>query len=116
MNFRFLCAPLWLIASLTLASSVAADDPPKSSAHTYDLHMSDCENRWVALYCKPEDSDYIYGLVYIDPQAGFTVQYGGRFTIDAEGKYHLAPDPIPADKMNLKIRLDQNGSTALLPP
>ena len=37
------------------------------------------------LYHEPEDRDYTYGFVYIDPEAGFTVQYGGRFTIDATG-------------------------------
>jgi hypothetical protein len=116
MNSRFLAACSFLIASLILITrSLAADDPPKSPTLSYDLHMSDCENRWVALYHKPEDSDYTYGFVHIDPQAGFTVQYGGRFTIDANGKYRLAPNPIPPDKMNLKIRLDRNGVAALLP-
>lgn len=57
--------------------------------------MSDCENRWVALYHKPEDHDYTYGFVYIDPQAGFTLQYFGRFTIDATGNYHAASNPVP---------------------
>ncbi len=117
MNLRLLAPGLLLTASLILVTrSFAADNPPKSPTLSYNLHMSDCENRWVALYHKPEDSDYTYGFVYIDPEAGFTVQYGGRFTIDANGKYLLAPNPIPPDKMNLKIRLDQNGIAALLPP
>jgi tetratricopeptide (TPR) repeat protein len=77
--------------------------------------MSDCENHWVALYHKPEDADYIYGFVYVDPQAGFTVHYSGRFTIDAAGNYHVAPNPLPPDKASLKIRLDQNGVAAVLP-
>jgi hypothetical protein len=107
---------LAVILLTEVTGSLAADDPSKSPTLSYDLHMSDCENRWVALYHKPKDSDYTYGFVYIDPQAGFTVQYGGRFTIDADGKYHLAPNPIPPDKMNVKIRLDRNGNAALLPP
>ena len=116
MNVRSLAACLWLTTALTLVTgSLAADDPPKSPTLNYTLHMSDCENRWVVLYHKPDYSDYTYGFVYIDPQAGFTLQYGGRFTIDADGKYHLATNPIPSDKMNLKIRLDQNGSAARLP-
>jgi tetratricopeptide (TPR) repeat protein len=78
--------------------------------------MSDCENRWVALYQKPQDSDYTYGFVYIDPQAGFTLHVGGRFTIDADGRYRSVPNAIPPDKMTLKIRLEQNGVAALLPP
>src|SRR5262249_28395776 len=94
----------------------AANDPKgKSAGLSYDVHMSDCEDRWVALYHKPEDHDYTYGFVYIDPQAGFTFHFGGRFTIDADGKYRLATNPIPPDKMTLKIRLDGNGVAALLP-
>jgi tetratricopeptide (TPR) repeat protein len=118
MTSRFLAACFLLIVSLgPVTDSVAAGDLPKSSTLSYDVHMSDCENRWVALYHKPDDSDYTYGFVYIDPQAGFTVHIGGRFTIDANGKYSLAPNPIPPDKMSLKIRLDdRNGIAALLPP
>jgi hypothetical protein len=91
-------------------------DPTEQAAGlSYDIHMSDCENRWVALYHEPKDADYAYGFVYIDPQAGFTVQYSGRFTIDAAGDYHAAHNPLPPDKASLKIRLDQNGIAALLP-
>ncbi len=78
--------------------------------------MSDCENRWVAVYHKAEDPDYTYGFVYIDPQAGFTLHYVGRFTIDADAKYHVAPNPLPPGNYSLKIRLEQNGIAALLPP
>jgi tetratricopeptide (TPR) repeat protein len=93
-----------------------ADDPKgKIAGLVYDVRMSDCENRWVALYHKPEEADYTYGFVYIDPQAGFTLHYFGIFTIDAGGNYHAAPNPIPPDKASLKIRLDQNGIAALLP-
>jgi tetratricopeptide (TPR) repeat protein len=94
-----------------------ANDPAGTAAGLrYDAHMSDCENRWIALYHRPEDSDYTYGFVYIDPEAGFTLHYVGRFTIDSDRNYHEAPNPIPADKVSLKIRLEQNGVAALLPP
>jgi tetratricopeptide (TPR) repeat protein len=96
--------------------NVGSDPTLKAAGLAYDFHMSDCEDRWVALYRKPEDHDYTYGFVYIDPQAGFTLHFGGRFTIDADGKYRSAPNPIPPDKMTLKIRLEQNGVAALLPP
>ncbi|MFZ0479184.1 MAG: hypothetical protein WAL71_08540, partial [Terriglobales bacterium] len=43
-----------------------ADDPIRKIAGlSYDVRMSDCENRWVALYHKPDDADYTYGFVYI---------------------------------------------------
>jgi hypothetical protein len=93
------------------------DDPmEKAAGLTYDVHMSDCEDRWVVLYHKHNDPDYSYGFVYIDPQAGFTFHFFGRFTIDASGSYHSAPNPLPPDKYSLKIRLDQNGVAALLRP
>ncbi len=88
----------------------------KAAGLTYDVHMSDCEDRWVALYHKPEDHGYTYGFVYIDPQAGFTLHFFGRFTIDVDGNYHAAPNPLPPDKYSLKIRLNKNGIAALLPP
>jgi hypothetical protein len=96
--------------------NIASDPMWKTAGLSYNAHMSDCEDRWVALYHKPEDRDYTYGFVYIDPQAGFTLHFFGRFTIDADGNYHAAPNPLPPDKFSLKIRLDQNGTAALLPP
>jgi tetratricopeptide (TPR) repeat protein len=97
------------------AGDIANDPKGKIAGLDYDVHMSDCENRWVALYHKPEEADYTYGFVYIDPQAGFTLHYFGVFTIDARGDFHVAPNPIPPDKASVKIRLDQNGIAALLP-
>jgi tetratricopeptide (TPR) repeat protein len=96
--------------------NVASDPIGKAAGLSYEVHMSDCEDRWVALFHKPEDRDYTYGFVYIDPQAGFTLHFFGRFTIDTDGNYHSAPNPLPPDKYSLKIRLDQNGIAALLPP
>ena len=96
--------------------NVGSNPAWKAAGLTYDVHMSDCEDRWVALYHKPEDDDYSYGFVYIDPQAGFTLHFFGRFTVDMDGNYHVAPNPLPPDKFSLKIRLDQNGIAALLPP
>lgn len=98
------------------ADNLSSNPMWKAAGLTYDVHMSDCEDRWVALYHEPEDADYTYGFVYIDPQAGFTLHFFGRFTIDVDGNYHAAPNPLPPDKFSLKIRLDQNGIAALLPP
>jgi hypothetical protein len=81
----------------------ANDQNVKAAGLIYDAHMSDCENRWVSLYHEPEDSYYTYGFVYIDGQAGFTLHYFGRFTIDPEGNYHAAPNPLPPDKYRLKF-------------
>ncbi len=99
------------------SGEVPADATRTAAGLDYNSHMSDCENRWVALYHDSQDQDYTYGFVYIDPQAGFTLHYVGRFTIDLEGNFHEAPNPIPPDKASLKIRLeDRNGVAGLLPP
>jgi tetratricopeptide (TPR) repeat protein len=95
--------------------NISTEPTEKAAGLNYDSHMSDCENRWVSLYHKPGDADYTYGFVYIDPQAGFTLHYFGRFTIDSEGNFHVAPNPLPPTTASLKIRLDQNGIAALLP-
>jgi hypothetical protein len=95
--------------------TVASDQRGTAAGLSYNVHMSDCENRWVALYHGPEDRDYTYGFVYIDPEAGFTLHYFGHFIIDSDHKYHEAPNPIPPDKLSVKIRLEQNGVAALLP-
>ena len=88
---------------------------PQPAGLTYNLHMSDCENRWVALYREPSDSAYTYGFVYVDPEAGFTLHVTGSFSIDSDGNYHPAPNPLASDKYSVKIRLDGNGVAALLP-
>jgi len=97
-------------------TTLVTESRPQSAALSYNLHMSDCENRWVALYHKPDDSSYSYGFVYIDPQSGFTLHIVGSFTIDSEGKYHPAPNPLVSDQYAVKIRLDGNGIAAVLPP
>jgi tetratricopeptide (TPR) repeat protein len=112
---RQISSELLRAVQVSNVKNVGSDPMLKAAGLTYDFHMSDCEDRWVALYHEPEDRDYTYGFVYIDPHAGFTLHFGGRFTIDADGKYHSAPNPISPDKMTLKIRLEQNGVAALLP-
>jgi tetratricopeptide (TPR) repeat protein len=104
-----------LLSAVQYAGDIPNDPKGKIAGLSYDVHMSDCENRWVALHHKPKDAAYTYGFVYIDPQAGFTLHYFGVFTIDADGDFHVAPNPLPPDKASLKIRLDQNGIAALLP-
>ncbi|HKD61185.1 MAG TPA: hypothetical protein VKB47_12055 [Terracidiphilus sp.] len=44
--------------------AVTYDPTGTAAGLSYNVHMSDCDDRWVALYHKPEDHDYIYGFVY----------------------------------------------------
>lgn len=72
---------------------------PAQSTFRFDRTLVECEDRWV-VFPMNEDSSYSFGFVYIDAQAGWTLQAEGSFTISAEGKF------IPK-KMdtNVKMRL-----------
>jgi tetratricopeptide (TPR) repeat protein len=101
---------LTVLSAIILAPATHAADQL-----VFNLHMSDCEDRWVVLRHEAGDEAYRYGFAYIDPQAGFTVHIGGSFTIDDQGRYHKAPDPLDGSQASLKIRLAGNGMAALLP-
>lgn len=87
---------------------------PKAHAQPvlkFDKRFVEAEDKWVALRGKPGEP-YSYGFIYLDLQAGFTMQAGGSFTIDAQGKYV----PVPL-KQNVKVRLQPNrANVAVIPP
>jgi tetratricopeptide (TPR) repeat protein len=71
----------------------------------------ECEDKWV--FYPVKDSSYTYGFVYIDDQAGPTMQYGGSFKITADGRYRLNESQI---KESIKVRLLPNsGPVAIMP-
>lgn len=76
---------------------------------SFTLRMVDCENHWVALPKKSGDDAYGYGYVYLDPEQGFTLHVGGRFTIDAHEQYHKVSDLLADEKKRLIIRLNTQG-------
>src|SRR4030095_15638647 len=84
-----------------------ADTPHLS----FTLRMVDCENHWVALPKRPGEDAYGYGYVYLDPEVGFTLHVGGRFTIDAQDQYRTVSGP---DTKVLLVRL--RGPAAAFPP
>ncbi|WP_313806070.1 tetratricopeptide repeat protein [Flavobacterium sp.] len=52
----------------------------------FDKRFVQCENKWVAF--KPDSTNvYNFGFIYIDAQAGLTLDYAGTFTIDDKGKF-----------------------------
>jgi len=64
-----------------------------------------CENKWVAIPPKEGDTDYIYGFVYLDRQAGFTFDLDGHFNIAENGKFNITPHERES---NIKYRLEPN--------
>ena len=81
-------------------------------ALNFDKNNADCEDKWVAYQKDEKETSYIFGFIYIDPDAGLTFNYEGRFEIDNTGKFI----PSKAIKELLKARLEpHNGVIAIIP-
>lgn len=70
----------------------------------FDKRFVQSEDKWVAF---PADStnSHIFGFIYIDEEAGLTLDYSGTFKIDDKGKY------VINEKSNdgfMKVRLEPN--------
>lgn len=61
------------------------------------------EDKWVA-FQMDKDSSYLYGFIYIDVQAGLTLNYEGNFKITPTGVFV----PKKLDSTNFKVRLKPN--------
>ena len=46
------------------------------------------EDKWVA-FSADSIGNHLFGFIYIDAQAGLTLNYNGSFKIDSNGKYIL---------------------------
>jgi len=69
----------------------------------FDNRFVKCEDRWVAFQMN-KDSTYNFGFIYIDSQAGLTLNYEGTFIISESGKFI----PKRIDTTSIKIRLKPN--------
>jgi tetratricopeptide (TPR) repeat protein len=69
----------------------------------FDQRFVESEDKWVA-FQKGKDSSYAYGFIYIDEQAGLTLNYEGTFTITPTGEFV----PKKLDSTSLKVRLEPN--------
>lgn len=84
----------------------------QESLLVFDRQYYQCENKWVALP-KGNDGKYILGVVYLDRQAGFTLNYKGMFTVNEKGIFEL--DPLD-DQTNMIYRLPESyAKVALIP-
>lgn len=70
----------------------------------FDKKIVQSEDKWVAF---PADSlgSYNFGFIYIDSQAGLTLDYEGSFVIDKNGKFNLQKKEIEG---SMKYRLEPN--------
>lgn len=79
-----------------------------TTAHAQDLlvfnkRYVESEDRWVA-FEKDSSNSLMYGFIYIDPQAGLTLNYEGSFTISPNGTFI----PKKIDSVGFKVRLQPN--------
>jgi tetratricopeptide (TPR) repeat protein len=89
----------WLFFLLTFCSLTTQ----AQSVLKFEKRFVESEDRWVA-FQKDKDSSYVYGFIYIDAQAGLTLNYEGTFTINEKGAFI----PKKIDSTNFKIRLQPN--------
>ena len=88
---------------LVLLVMLLAGEVYAQPALNFDKRFVQSEDKWVAF--KPDkDSAYPYGFIYIDPQAGLTLNYEGTFKVLPSGKF--VPERL--DSSNLKVRLEPN--------
>ncbi len=69
----------------------------------FDKRFVESEDKWVA-FRPDKDSNYAYGFIYIDEQAGLTLNYEGTFRVLPTGEFV----PQKLDSTNMKVRLQPN--------
>src|SRR5689334_22690363 len=69
----------------------------------FDKRFVESEDNWVA-FQKDSSNVYMYGFIYIDAQAGLTLNYEGTFTINGTGDFV----PKKIDSASFKVRLKPN--------
>jgi len=78
----------------------------------FNKRFVECEDKWVAFKMN-KDSTYNFGFIYIDSQAGLTLNYEGTFKISQQEKF----SPNKLDTASIKIRLEPNNVlVAIIPP
>lgn len=86
-----------LIVTLLATKSIA------QPTLNFNKRFVESEDKWVA-FKQDKDNAHAYGFIYIDQQAGLTLNYEGTFKILSTGKFV----PKKLDSANMKVRLQPN--------
>lgn len=78
---------------------------------TFDKRFVECEDKWVA-FQMDEDSIYTFGFIYIDSDAGLTLNSEGSFKLLDDGSFKINK----LEETSLKIRLEPNNVTVAVIP
>ncbi len=73
----------------------------------FDTKYFDAVDKWVAFPKKDTDSTFAYGFIYLDNQAGFTLNYEAQFQIDEQELKNIPSDSTIGF---MKYRLEPNTS------
>lgn len=73
----------------------------------FDKRNVQCEDKWIA-YQMDKDSTYTFGFIYVDSQAGLTLNYEGKFKIDNTGKFNRLESETDDEIGYMKVRLQPN--------
>lgn len=101
MRIRFLL----LILTLSVLS-INAQKLPVDSLLEFKTNFYDCENKWVVIPKKADSDRYGFGFIYLDGQAGITIDIEGTFKIDSTQKF-VRLDNRPKTS-SIKHRLGKN--------
>lgn len=82
---------------------LVANSAQSQTVLKFDKRFVESEDKWVA-FQMDKDSSYSYGFIYIDEQAGLTLNYEGHFKITSAGVFI----PKKFDSTNVKVRLQPN--------
>lgn len=80
----------------------------------FDKRNTQCENKWV-VFPMSKDSTYVLGFIYIDEQAGLTLNYESKFKINKDGSF-LKIDDESKKNSSIKYRLEPNKMLLALIP
>jgi tetratricopeptide (TPR) repeat protein len=72
----------YLVLAIQFSFSQSLNDKP-----TFNVNYFDAKDKWVIFPKKDTDSIYPFGFIYLDLQAGFTLNYEGNVVIDKNGKF-----------------------------
>jgi tetratricopeptide (TPR) repeat protein len=110
MRYLFLIT----IFCCTWQYSIAQSNAGIDTSLKFNQRFTKCELKWVVMPRKDTSSNYFYGFIYLDEQAGFTFDLKGSFIIDKEGHYN-GDTSISKNRM-LKYRLGPNTTNVALLP
>jgi len=69
----------------------------------FETKFYDAKDKWVIFPKKEADSLYLFGFLYLDLQAGFTLNYEGNVVIDKYGKFKYYTN---GKESSIKARLE----------